>query len=227
MLRVVSYNIHSGRDLFWRKRLHHMAETLLSLDADVIGLQEVHQNHRFGYQASYLSDLLHYDYAFAPALPLADGAYGNALLTRIPLVSAHTQPLPAKKEPRNLLRTTLLWQKQQIDVWVTHCSLDQKSRMQQCKVLNREASLNSERPLLLLGDFNTDQPLLPPFLQDCAKKKERHLLPTMTLFNKRVDFTFASTPWHVDDYQVIGVSWSDHYPLLTTLTLTPPPIPAK
>lgn len=226
MLRVVSYNIHSGRDLFWRKRLRHMAETLALLDADIIGLQEVHQNSRYGYQAKYLADLLRYEYAFAPAMPLADGAYGNALLTRIPLLCAETQPLPAKKEPRSLLRTTLLWKNQEIDVWVTHCSLDQKSRLEQLKVLHQEVTLHEERPLLLLGDFNTHLTQLPDFLQDCAMKKERHSLPTLSLFYKRVDFIFATASWHVEEYQVINVKWSDHFPLLTTLELTGRPVPA-
>jgi endonuclease/exonuclease/phosphatase family metal-dependent hydrolase len=226
MLRIVSYNIHSGRDLFWRKRLNEMAETLRDLNADIIGLQEVHQNSRYGYQAKHLADLLDYQYAYAPAAPVADGAYGNALLTRIPLIKASMQPLPAKKEPRSLLQATLLWQNQEIEAWVTHCSLDYRSRHSQLALI-RNLAQEIAAPLILLGDFNTQDSALCPLLKDCAKEKERHALPTLTPLYKRVDFIFASGCWHVEDYQVINVKWSDHFPLLSILRLNRQPVPAE
>jgi endonuclease/exonuclease/phosphatase family metal-dependent hydrolase len=227
MLRVVSYNIHGGKDLFWRNRMVEMAETLSSLEADIIGLQEVHQNDRFGFQAQYLADRLKSDFAYAPALRIGQGAYGNALLTRLPLIYSSAQLLPAKKEPRSLLQAAVKWQGKNANVWVTHCSLDHKSRSTQLQFLSHAIAPHRHEPLILMGDFNIPSVHFTPLLQDCAQAKNRHLLPTLVPFPKRVDFIFASAAWEVHKYERIDVRWSDHYPILVTLKLVQQPIPAE
>ncbi len=217
MLHIVSYNIHGGKDLFWRNRLDEIAETLSALDADIIGLQEVHQNNRYGYQASYLAERLQYDYVYGPALHIDDGAYGNALLSKLPLVYSSSQLLPAKREPRNLLQTTVKWEGNHLDFWVTHCSLDERSRQVQLQALTKAVTLQEEKPFVLLGDFNSASIQLPPFMQDCARVTNQHRLSTLVPLSKRVDYIFASSQWKVAHYQRVEVKWSDHYPILVTL----------
>jgi endonuclease/exonuclease/phosphatase family metal-dependent hydrolase len=227
MLRVVSYNIHGGKDLFWRNRLDEMAETLSSLEADVIGLQEVHQNERFGYQAEYLAERLQTDYAYAPSVRIGNGAYGNTLLTRLPLIHTGSQLLQAKKEPRSLLRAAVKWEGKRANVWVTHCSLDRKSRTTQLQFLADAIAPHCHEPLILLGDFNSSAVSFTPYLRDCAREMNRHQLPTLVPFAKRVDFIFASAAWDVAEYKVVDVRWSDHYPVLVTLTPAQRQTPAK
>jgi endonuclease/exonuclease/phosphatase family metal-dependent hydrolase len=226
MLRIVSYNIHSGKDLFWRNRLAEMARLLASLNADVIALQEVHQNPRFGYQAEYLAEQLSLDYAFGPALQIAGGSYGNALLTRLPLLQAATLQLPALREPRSLLKTTLLWQDTELSFWVVHSSLRRKCRHLQAGIIRREIHREaSQHPLIISGDFNTQTPSIPSALQDCAREKALHTLPTLPTIRRRYDFVFASSAWRVCDYEVLRVHLSDHYPILVTLQLHAAPVP--
>lgn len=227
MLRLVSYNIHSGKDLFWRNRLEEMAETLASLDADIIGLQEVHQNEQYGYQASFLADRLNHEYAFGPALPIANGAYGNAILSRLPLVFSSTQLLPAKREPRSLLQASVKWESRFLDIWVTHLSLDKTSRKAQLQMLytamNRQ---KRENPFVLLGDFNSSAVHFLADMQDCARVKQMQQHSTIVPFAKRVDYIFASNHLSVAEYRRIHVKWSDHYPILVTLQSAagqPPP----
>ncbi|NGQ94090.1 metal-dependent hydrolase [Brevibacillus sp. SYP-B805] len=226
MLRVVSYNIHGGKDLFWRNRLDEMAETLSALDADIIGLQEVHQNERFGYQADYLAERLQAHYAYAPSVKIGRGAYGNMLLTRLPLIHSSSQLLQSKKEPRSLLRAAVKWEEKRVNVWVTHCSLDRKSRFSQWRFLADAISPRCHEPLILLGDFNSPAVSFAPHLRDCARETNRHQLSTLVPFAKRVDFVFASAAWEVAEYKVVHVRWSDHYPVLVTLTPAQRPIPA-
>jgi len=227
MLHVVSYNIHSGRDLFWRKRLKHMSQTLLQLGADVIGLQEVHQNSRYGYQADYLAGQLQYRAIFAPSIPLADGGYGNAVLTRLPVCDSRIVTLPARTESRCVLQTTLLWKGGKIDVWVTHLSLKQVCRNEQLETLKRLIQQSKDRPLILMGDFNTTKAAFPSLLVDCAQETNNHLLPTLPSFQRRIDYLFASPHWHIQQYNVIDVRWSDHVPLSARLELREPPVPAR
>jgi len=222
MLRIVNYNIHGGKDLFMRKRLDQMAETLSSLNADIIGLQEVHQNNRSGYQAAYLAELLKTDFAYGPALPIADGSYGNAILSKHPLVFSMVKPLPAKKEPRSLLQTTVKWENRYVDIWATHFSLDESSRKAQTEALQKEIAPHSEKPLVVLGDFNSRYTQFTPHLQDCGRVHNMQRLSTLVPFPKRVDYIFASSQWVVTEYQRIEVRWSDHYPILVTLQLAEP-----
>ncbi|WP_167569082.1 endonuclease/exonuclease/phosphatase family protein [Brevibacillus migulae] len=221
-MRIVSYNIHGGKDLFMRKRLDQMAETLSSLEADIIGLQEVHQNNRSGYQAAYLAERLQTSYAYGPALPIADGSYGNALLTKHPLVFSTVKSLPAKKEPRSLLQTTVKWDNRYLDFWVTHFSLDESSREAQVEALRKEIAPLNDKPLVLLGDFNSRHTEFTPHLLDCGRIQHMHRLSTLVPFSKRVDYIFVSSQWKVTEYQRIDVKWSDHYPILVTLQLAEP-----
>lgn len=227
MLHIVSYNIHSGRDLFWRKRLQQMAQTLSELNADVIGLQEVHQNSKYGYQADYLAGALQYQSIFAPSINIADGTYGNALLTRLPVLRTRILSLPARKEKRNLLQTTLLWKGTTIDVWVTHLSLNQVCRQDQINVLTSMAKKHHHHPLILVGDFNTRRAAFTPLLSDCARETDKHTQPTLPSFQRRIDYLFVSPHWKVRQYELIGVRWSDHLPLTATLELHQPPVPEE
>jgi len=216
MLRVISYNLHSGKDLFWRDRLNEMADTLVGLNADLIGLQEVHQNSRYGYQAEYLADRLGYHLAYAPALPVADGAYGNALLSRTKIIASSSMLLPARGEPRSLLRATTLGEDTPVHVWVTHCSLDRRSRHLQLAYLAQAIASHPDSNLILMGDFNTRHLDLAP-LQDAARLLHLEYLSTLTAFQKRVDYILASPDLAIHSYEVIDVRWSDHYPIMATL----------
>jgi endonuclease/exonuclease/phosphatase family metal-dependent hydrolase len=229
MIRVVSYNIHSGRDLFWRKRLEQMAVTLHDLNADVICLQEVHQNSKYGYQASYIAGQLQYHLEFAPSIQLADGFYGNAVLTRLACTGSQIHFLPANKEKRTLLQTTLVWQGQKILVWNTHCSLQAASRASQMQMLVRLAQEVQDTPLLLLGDFNASTITFTPSLYDCALQRGKDKMPTLPAFRRRLDYIFASPHWQVHQYSLSTVSWSDHVPVIAELDLQGPqrPAPAK
>lgn len=219
MIRVVSYNIHSGRDLFWRKRLEQMAATLQELDADVICLQEVHQNSKYGYQARFLADQLGYVLLFAPSIPIADGFYGNAILTHLPCNRSQTVFLPAKKEKRTLLQAALMWQGREVLIWNTHCSLQATSRTSQLQLLATLASqaLESASPLLLLGDFNAPNITFAPLLYDCALEMGMENQPTLPAFRRRLDYIFASPHWQVQHVAISSVPWSDHVPVIAEL----------
>ena len=219
MIRIVTYNIHSGRDLWWRKRLWQMADTLKDLAPDVIGLQEVHQNSKYGYQASFLADQLGYHLAFSPSIQISDGQYGNALLTRLPCTNTTSLHLPAKKEKRTLLQSTLTWQEKEITVWVTHCSLNQASRTAQLNLLTTLAQEQSSIPLLLLGDFNAPFVSFAPLLVDCATIKGKERRPTLPAFRRRLDYIFASSHWRVRSYSLSNALWSDHVPVIADLEL--------
>ncbi|QRG69592.1 endonuclease/exonuclease/phosphatase family protein [Brevibacillus choshinensis] len=219
MLRAVSYNIHSGRDLFWRKRLEQMIQAMKELNADVIGLQEVHQNPKYGYQADFIAQQLNYEVVFAPSIPLAGGFYGNAFLTRHPFKDATVIQLPAKREKRTMLAATISWSGRDISVWNTHCSLNQASRSMQLRMLKELAAEQSGIPRLIMGDFNSPSISLLPYYADCAVVHGKENLPTIPAFRRRLDYIFASGHWNVCSYDLYPYTWSDHLPVIVELRL--------
>lgn len=227
MLRIISYNIHSGKDIFWRKRLREMAATLVDLEADVICLQEVHQNNQIGYQVDYLQEVLEMRSAFSPSIPFTGGGYGNALFTRLTLEEVKTKKLPAQIEARSLLQVKLTKEEARFNIWCTHLSLDRKSRELQMRYLAHEVLAMQMEPLLLVGDFNTTTPALPSTLQDAAKMMGKAFTPTVLLPPLRFDYILASAHWHIHDYRVIDVRWSDHRPIEARLTLPGSSVPEE
>lgn len=222
MLRAVSYNIHSGRDLFWRKRLEQMAQTLKELEPDVIGLQEVHQNPKYGYQATYFAERLNYQLVFAPSILLAGGFYGNAFMTRLPLKEAQIIQLPAKREKRTLIAATISWVGHDISIWTTHCSLNQASRSSQLQLMQDITKQQPDIPRLILGDFNSTAISFSPLYTDCGAMLGKETLPTLPAFRRRLDYIFASRHWAVHKYDLYPVAWSDHLPVIAELGLHHP-----
>ena len=88
-LRVASYNIHECVGGDGRRDPARVALVLREIDADVIGLQEVDarpSETSASMQMQYLASTLHLHSVAGPTLQRGDGHYGNALLTRRPVL---------------------------------------------------------------------------------------------------------------------------------------------
>ena len=131
-VRLVTFNTHHGVGEDSKHDLARLAQVLAAADADVICLQEV--DRHFGDrsedvdQALLLSRALDMQLAWGPAIDdprPGDGPprrqYGNALLSRLPILISDVHPLPGTGEPRSALRTML-----ELDggtLWVTNTHL--------------------------------------------------------------------------------------------------------
>src|SRR5262245_12215621 len=111
LLRIASYNIHSCVGIDRRRRPARIAAVLRELDCHVIALQEV--DNRPGAE----DDSMQLDY-LASALAMASipglrivrhtGEYGNAVLTRLPIVSVQRHDLSySRREPRGAVDVVL------------------------------------------------------------------------------------------------------------------------
>src|SRR3954452_21581320 len=134
-VRLVTFNTHHGVGGDDRHDLPRLAKLLASVDADVICLQEV--DRHFGDrsedvdQALLLSRALDMQLAWGPAIdqprPGDDPPrqYGNALLSRLPILVSDVHRLPGAGEPRVALRTMV-----ELDggaLWVTATHLSRKN----------------------------------------------------------------------------------------------------
>ena len=163
MATVASYNIHSciGRDGVMAP--DRIAQVIRELNADVVALQEVEAQHRFGAldQWVYLAETLGYFCTPGISLRTQRRNYGNALLSRRAVERVRLHDLSVdRREPRGAIDVDIrLDGTRSARVVCTHLGLHRMERRQQIDALL--AILDAEPPrsaTLLLGDFNEWRP---------------------------------------------------------------------
>ena len=166
-LRLVVWNIRHGRGTDDEVDLDRIAEVLRALDADVIALQEVDdRTERTGGvdQVSVLAEALRYEGFHGPHRPYQGGFYGNALLTRLPVLTQQTHAIPPASgsalavhelvvalPPANGDRSV---RGLPVSVFSVHLAGSPDERMAQAHALDTLARVSPWRPTVLAGDFN-------------------------------------------------------------------------
>lgn len=178
-LKVLTYNIHRaiGVDRAFRPR--RIVEVLTHHDADLVLLQEVddgvpRSNHLD--LAKELAERAGYPYrAVGHNVSLRKGRYGNATLSRYPILRERNIDLTiGRKKRRGCQHTTLKVEKRsgfphRLEVFNLHLGLSARERQQQVGLLasSREfAGLDREAACIIGGDFNDWRSLLRPFFVD-------------------------------------------------------------
>jgi endonuclease/exonuclease/phosphatase family metal-dependent hydrolase len=166
ILRVVTLNIWNNQGP-WHERLRLIRRELAALDPHLVGLQEVlHLDaSTTPDQAQVIAEGLGYYTAFASAWHIGGGLqFGNALLSKHPIVAAQSFLLPVDEgdETRGLLYCSVDAPCGRIPVFVTHLSwkLHQSDiRQQQVAFLVqkvRELAPVDGFPPIIMGDFNAE-----------------------------------------------------------------------
>jgi endonuclease/exonuclease/phosphatase family metal-dependent hydrolase len=246
-VRLLTFNVHHGVGPDRRHDLPRLARLLAATDADVICLQEVdrHYGDRSEHvdQPLLLSRALDMQLAWGPSIDrTGDGGrdrrqYGNALLSRLPILISDVHPLPGDGEPRSALRTLV-----ELDggaLWVTTTHLSSSSATDRASQAAAVAALHDE-PMetgVLVGDLNadagapeldvlrerfTDSWHLARARSDQAGRwslrAQRGLTHPAGHPRARIDQVWVSPGVAVSDAQVLdGAGVSDHNPLLVDL----------
>lgn len=183
-MRILTYNIHGWRTQDGQPNLDGIAAVLAASGADLIGLNEVFYPRVVASQVDAtsapaleaLAARLGMHFVFGPCLrwPVQNDmpaeAYGNALLSRWPIVASaahHLTPktednagLLATKEPRGLLEGRILRPDgSTLTVYVTHLDhTDETARLIQLRVARQWLQRDRNRPHIVMGDFNAISP---------------------------------------------------------------------
>ncbi|HET7549731.1 MAG TPA: endonuclease/exonuclease/phosphatase family protein [Gemmatimonadaceae bacterium] len=237
-IRVVSYNIHAGKDAEQHPNLERVAAVLDSLDADIVLLQEVDRGtERSGRvdQVAELERLTGMHGAFAKSLDFQGGDYGIAALSRWPIESTETVPLPTDPpadrgvkmyEPRVAIHVVVSTPAGALHVVGTHLGAENVStfRDQEARGLleHLRKHVPAGVPLLIGGDFNStpDSDVHAGFAstyqdswQACGAG-DGYTFPADSAV-RRIDYLYVRG-LQCTAARVVDTQASDHRPLLVT-----------
>jgi endonuclease/exonuclease/phosphatase family metal-dependent hydrolase len=162
VFRVMTYNIHHGEGTDGRLDLERIAALIKQEQADIVALQEVDRcTARAGNedQARRLGELTGMQYVFGKNIDFQGGEYGNAILSRFPIVKhSHTcYRVSISGEQRGLLSAVIELRGQEIVLLNTHLDFkkeDEERLANVAEALEVVDRREPKRPVIFCGDFN-------------------------------------------------------------------------
>ena len=239
-IRVMTFNIQHGHVHLsnpGRIDLSVMADVIRDADADIIGMNEVRgrgAHPDYTAQTEAMAAMLGYHGFFGRSFYVGGwNPYGNAVLSRWPIVEAKVFriPDPAAKadaprfEPRSILRAVIdLPDGGRFAVYASHFGL---SHVEAEHAASLTAALTAEEslPFALMGDFNVtpDDPVLAPL--DASLNETHSLLTSRGELSHPshapadlIDYIYTSKAVTVKDVHVHAVVASDHCPVVADLS---------
>lgn len=232
--RIATYNIHKARGMDGRTRIDRILKVLRSVDADIIGLQEV-INHEDrspeDHQACYLAEQLGYSFTIGETRRHREAAYGNVTLSRWKFERVQAIDLSVDgREPRGALRTDIRAGGELLHVFNVHLGTAVWERQAQARLIDRHLlkALDVSGHRIVMGDFNdwnhglVTRTLSEEFhLTDLAAHVPRTraypaLLPLLHLDHIYLDheLQIEKARFHRDKLSLLA---SDHLPLVADI----------
>ena len=233
-LKIMSFNTQHCLN-FVTKEIDFdiMADAIIKCKADIIGLQEMRDESddaEYQAQAKIIAEKLGFYYYFAEAIRF-DGKnpYGNALISRYPIISAETILIPDPVVPeydgyyetRCLLKATI-----DVDdglkVLVSHFGLNPDEHRNAVETI--VSNIETER-CVLMGDFNVqpDNKVLEPIMERLYDTAEQFDEPKYSfpsdIPNVKIDYIFVSKDILVSGADIPEVIASDHRPHIATIEI--------
>lgn len=175
--RVLSYNIHRAIGVDRRFRPERIVQIIGHYDADIVLLQEVDdgapRSRELDLAKELASELGFPHRAVGHNVTLRKGRYGNATLSRFPILSERNIDLTIAAWKRRGCQHTAIAldgrHDRRLDVFNLHLGLSAGQRARQVELLARSSEMTALPPsaaCLVGGDFNDWRSLLVPFLTE-------------------------------------------------------------
>lgn len=235
-VRLAAFNIAHGRGRDRRVDLGRTAAVIDRLAAHVVCLQEV--DRHFGSrshdldQALELSRKLDMQVVFGASVTRSakngrPREYGNAVLSRLPLLTNELYALPASTgvEPRSAQRVLVELEGGALWVVNTHLSHDSVTDRAAQACVVRGLVEHGMGPAVIAGDFNADNdaPELAPLADlrdawmECGQGEGRTHPAHRP--SRRLDHVLCTADIVASQAQVVAADASDHLPLVVDLLI--------
>lgn len=154
-LTIATYNIHGAVGTDGRFAPQRIAQVLEEVSPDIIALQEVPLGgERMPNVLALLKEATGLVAVEGPTFSVAGRTYGNAVLSRYPIVATRAINISfGSREPRGALDTDIYCHGHPLRVIATHLGLRPAERRAQIRHL-LEVFDTEEMPVVLLGDVN-------------------------------------------------------------------------
>lgn len=191
-VRIMTYNLHNGFDPTGHLGLEAIAQVIEAQQPDIIALQEVSRGWAMNGSLDmlyWLSQRLEMPYIFGPT---ADPIWGNALLSRYPILESELVSLPTDDLP---LKRGFIWARvdvgagQPLDVIATH--FHHPPDGSPIRVMEVQAILDYWRGngrTILMGDLNAY-----PETPEMAQLRQAGLVEAITILSQEPVYTYPST----------------------------------
>lgn len=213
--------------------LERIAEVIQASGTEIAVLQEVDQGtiRSFGvHQADSLGLLLNMTSRFGPSIDFDGGKYGNALLSKYPIIqfSVHALETEHGFEDRTVFHAVLLLGKDTLTLLGTHLGLDSLARVDQVNGILELIPQTSN--LILAGDFNFEPGSVPYRMLNREFRDAQLELDSQTTLtfpayepDRRIDYIFIGSGIGIETF----TSWksslttlaSDHLPQVLKFNL--------
>lgn len=220
-MKIMTFNILHCMNYSAKKIcFEDFSREILSVGADFVGLNEVRGKgfiKDYTDQAKKLGSLTGMNYYFGKAINVMGVApYGNAFLSKYPIISAETVkiPDPSPKTGKEMYESRAII-KAEIDagkkytLLVTHLGLNKDERESAVKTL---LSLAPEKKCIIMGDFNCtpeSEELKPIFEKYSCSDTETLTFPSDKPRIK-IDYIFTSPDIEITDRGTTENIVSDH-----------------
>ena len=242
-LRVMSYNVHGCKGMDGKISIDRIVRVIKRFNPDIITLQELDAGRLRSQgvdQAKEIASKLGMIFEFFPAIDHQKEQFGNAILSRYPMILLKKDFLPKlwKRnflEPRGALWVEIDYLGTKINIINTHLSLLPKEQLLQIRELLSKDWIkhpDCKGAIILCGDFNAGSNSFV-YKEICQRLKDSQLLiasqkPSMTWFTglplRRIDHIFVTEELRVNSIQVSHTQLdrlaSDHLPLIADFSFS-------
>ncbi len=240
-LRVLCYNIHYGQGMDGQYDVERLAKVIAASKPDLVALQEVDVGvKRSGrvHQAQRLGELTGMAVRFGPTQHYEGGLFGNAVLTRLPILDVAIHPLPYTEAtpervtyPRGAIAVVVRGPDGQPVRFVsTHFQHNvPEDRVAEAKAVNELfAHPDDPIPTILAGDINATPDSVPVgvLLERWTHAMDEAVAPSVPSVNPtaRIDYIFyqPASRFRLVTAEVVDEAMaSDHRPVFAVLELVP------
>jgi len=229
IFKIASYNIQHGQGMEGHFDLSRTAKVLIEINPDVVLVQEADcRRPKTGLtcQPGLLAKELNMEYAYGEVRRYRPGSYGNAILSRFPIIAKKNHLLPSETDQRCCLEVIIKAPMLKFTVFNLHLGLNSAERYWHLNEIILPLVQAINHPVILGGDFNVgpdsaEISLIKEFMLDSFQANSGNCFFTFPSANPyhRIDYIFLNKHWQLHDYKIINQTLaSDHLPIMCSVS---------